>query len=116
MLTKFMEIINFFKSLTLDNVKSFFKDLYIYIVELLVGIWTSVKSSKSEAVLYIIWALLSLFCGFVIPMLAMIIYSCYVHHLHQCKVKDEKDVLCNHEDILRYTLIICIFSIIHSFI
>ena len=114
MLKKLMEIINFFKGLTLETIKSFFKDLGLYIVELLLGIWTSVKTSKAEAILYIIWALLSLLYGFTIPMIAMVIYSCYVHHLNHCQ--NEKNALCNHEDILRYTLIICIFSIIHSFI
>ena len=114
MLKKLKEIINFFKNLTLDNVKFFFKDLGLYIVELLIGIWTSIKKRKSEGLLYIIWALLSFFYGFTIPIIVMIIYSCYVHHIHHCIIKEENDVLCNHEDILRYTLIICIFSILHT--
>ena len=114
MLKKLTEFINFFKNLTLDNIKAFFKDLGLYIVELLIGIWTSVKTNKSEAVLYIIWAVLGFIWGFTIPMIVMIIYSCYVHHLQICKSEKNKQVMCNHEDILRYTLIIGIFSLLHA--
>ena len=107
MFKKFQVVIDFFKGLTLEKVKDFILNFFFYILEMLKGMWTSVKTGSTERVYYIIWALISFFTGFTFSMLAMLIYSCYIH-----KCTDEHCIVCEHESILRYTVIICIFSLL----
>jgi hypothetical protein len=108
MFKKLHVVVDFFKSLTLEKVKNFVLNFFLYILELLKGIWTSVKTGSTEAVYYIIWAVISFFFGFTFSILAMLIYSCYIH-----KCTEEHCTVCEHESILRYTLIICIFGFLH---
>lgn len=109
MLNTVKSIFDFFKNLTMEQVKNFFKDFGLYLFNLLKGIWDSIKSNNGQSLLYIIWAVISFLYGFTFSILVMIIYSCYIHHM-----QEEKCEVCNHEDILRYTLIICIFSLLHT--
>ena len=108
MLKKLHVIVDFFKSLTVEKIKNFILNFFVYILELLKGIWTSVKTGSTESAYYIIWAVISFFIGFVPSILAMLIYSCYIH-----KCTEEHCKVCEHESILRYTIIICIFGLLH---
>ena len=110
MLKTLKHIVNLLRNLNLENIKKFFITFGLYLLNLLKGIWTGIKSNSGEALLYIIWAIISFVYGFTFAILSMIVYSCYIHHIQE---KDGHCDICNHEDILRYTLIICIFSLLH---
>lgn len=108
MLSSFLNLVNFLKGLTFDSIQQFVITFGLYIWEILKEIWNDVKTNNGNAIMFIAWFLISLLTGFTFSILAMIVHSCYVHHM-----QTEKCDVCNHKDILKYTLVICIGGILH---
>lgn len=109
MLTSLLNFIDFVKNLSLDQVKGFFISFGLYIWNLLKEIWGDIKENKGQNIMFLAWLLISTLCGFNISILAMIVHSCYVHHM-----QDGTYDVCDHEDILKYTLIICLGGLLHG--
>ena len=108
MLTSLLNFIDFVKNISLDQIKEFFKNFGLYLYELLKEIWGDVKENKGQNLMFLAWLLISLLCGFTFSMIAMVVHSCYVHHM-----QDGTCDVCEHEDMLKYTLVICIGSLLH---
>lgn len=109
MLTSLLNFIDFVKNLSLDQIKEFFMNFGLYLYELLKEIWGDVKENKGQNLMFLAWLLISLLCGFTFSMIAMVVHSCYVHHM-----QDGTCDVCEHEDMLKYTLVICIGSLLHT--
>ena len=110
MLTSFFTVIDFFKNLSFTQVKETVIDFFMYLWNLLKGIYEDVKTNNGNFIMFIAWFLVSIVFGFTFSILAMIVHSCYVHHM-----QDDSCNICNHEDILKYTLLICLGGILHVF-
>ena len=108
MLSSFINLVNFFKGLTFESVKKFFVTFGLYLWGILKEVWNDVKTNNGNSIMFIAWFLISILCGFTFSILAMIVQSCYVHHM-QVETCD----VCNHKDMLKYTLVICIGSLLH---
>lgn len=95
----------------MEQVKDVFITFYTYIVTLFNGMLEDIKKMEGQSLMFLAWSLISLVFGFEFSIIAMIIHSCYVHHM-----QDEICEVCDHESMLKYTIMICIGGMLHCMI